>query len=48
LKSQGQPKAQLQFFIHSPSRRQSLPAMTHVLQLGNSLMQRFIVSFGAD
>ena len=27
LKSQGQPKAQLQFFIHSPSRRQSDPAM---------------------
>jgi hypothetical protein len=27
LKSQGQPNAQLQFFTHSPERRQSVPAI---------------------
>src|SRR5437868_4965002 len=30
LKSQGQPNAQLQFLIHSPSRRQSDAAMVHL------------------
>src|SRR5438270_2954312 len=30
LKSHGQPNAQLQFFIHSPSRRQSDVAMAHL------------------
>ena len=39
LKSHGQPNAQLQFLIHSPSRRQSDVAMAH-LRVALSMSQR--------
>src|ERR1700730_13078377 len=47
LKSQGQPNAQLQFLIHSPSRRQSDAAMAHLPLRCQVTMQPLDVLFSA-